>query len=189
MEQIEKRTCPFSFRFCFDCRYYPVKCLQPEINFQLIIAGGLTIAAIFMRKTPNFTAVIVSVLICRLSLFKIVRSWKYYCGKRDLQQEITFNVTRVFSVDEKRYAVELLRALILLKKNYSVLQRKVNSGRTYNLLAEIYPLIRDPILDIYPNRYSAVAYQLGKARISQPEVSALTGKLRYKLLEVSLMPQ
>ncbi len=38
-------------------------------------------------------------------------------------------------------------------------------------------------MDIYPNRYSAVAYQLGKAQeFPNLKVSAIIGRLRYELL-------
>ena len=48
------------------------KCLQPEINFQLIIAGGLIIAAIFMRKIRQILLLILFLFLgmLRLSLFQ-----------------------------------------------------------------------------------------------------------------------
>ena len=190
MEANRKAPAPFLLPVLFwTVGIILAKCLQPEINFQLIIAGGLTIAAIFMRKTRQILLLLLFLFLgmLRLSLIQQDSSQLEILlrEKEPLQQEITFNVTRVFSVDEKRYAVELdsLASYPIKERIILSSSEKLIPGRTYNLLAEIYPLIRDPILDIYPNRYSAVAYQLGKAQeFPNLEVSALTGKLRYILL-------
>ena len=190
MEANRKAPAPFLLPVLFwTIGIILAKCFLQGINFQLIIAGGLTIVAIFMRRIRQILLLLLFLFLgmLRFSLCQQESSQLAMLlqEKEHLQQEITFNVTRVFSVEEKRYAIELdflasypLQEKIILSTNESLIP-----GRTYRLLAEIYPLTRDPILDIYPNRYSAVAYQLGKAQeFPNLKVSAIIGRLRYELL-------
>ena len=190
MEANRKAPAPFLLPVLFwTIGIILAKCFLPGIYFQLIVAGGLTIVAIFMRKIRQILLLLLFLFLgmLRFSLCQQESSQLEILlqEKEHLQQEITFNVTRVFSVEEKRYAIELdslasypLQEKIILSTNESLIP-----GRTYRLLAEIYPLTRDPILDIYPNRYSAVAYQLGKAQeFPNLKVSAIIGRLRYELL-------
>ncbi|MDD5408257.1 MAG: ComEC/Rec2 family competence protein, partial [Candidatus Cloacimonas acidaminovorans] len=190
MEANRKAPAPFLLPVLFwTIGIILAKCFLPGINFQLIIAGGLTIVAIFMRRIRQILLLLLFLFLgmLRFSLCQQESSQLAMLlqEKEHLQQEITFNVTRVFSVEEKRYTIELdslasypLQEKIILSTNESLIP-----GRTYRLLAEIYPLTRDPILDIYPNRYSAVAYQLGKAQeFPNLKVSAIIGRLRYELL-------
>lgn len=190
MEANRKAPAPFLLPVLFwTIGIILAKYLQPEIYLPLIIAGALAVAAIFIRKIRQILLLLLFLFLgmLRLSLCQQDSSQLKILlqEKEPLQQEITFRVVKVFSVEEKRYAVELdslasfpLQEKIILSSSETLLP-----GRSYRLLANLYPLIRDPILDIYPAQYSAIAYQLSKAQeYPKLEVSALIGRLRYKLL-------
>lgn len=84
-----------------------------------------------------------------------------------IRQPLVFRVTNVFSATEHRYAVKL-DSLAGLPLHESIIYRaesKLSPGKRYSGLAIISPLSSDPILDIYPHRYSASATQLGKLEL------------------------
>ncbi|MEN6445075.1 MAG: DNA internalization-related competence protein ComEC/Rec2 [Candidatus Cloacimonas sp.] len=165
------------------------KIFQPEVIVLFIAAGVLSLLAIFCKKIRFYLLLVLflSLGMLRLAVVKKDNSEleQLLAEKKQLQQEICFSVSQVFSVEEKRYAVELdsLAGFPLKEKIILSCSENLLPGKSYRLLAEIYPLVRDPILDIYPNRYSAIGYQLGKAEpIHSKDVRDYLGSLRYKLL-------
>ncbi|HOG26999.1 MAG TPA: DNA internalization-related competence protein ComEC/Rec2 [Candidatus Cloacimonas sp.] len=165
------------------------KIIQINILFLLILASGLLILGVFCKKI-RLILLIILFLVLGMLRFSIVKKESSPLAlilqeNEHLQQEICFTVTNVFSVEEMRYAVELdsLAGFPLQDNIILSCSEKILPGKSYCLLAEIYPLVRDPILDIYPNRYSAIGYQLGKAKsIDAKDVRDYLGRLRYKLL-------
>ena len=165
------------------------KIIQINILFLLILASGLLILGVFCKKI-RLILLIILFLVLGMLRFSIVKKESSPLAlilqeNEHLQQEICFTVTNVFSVEEMRYAVELdsLAGFPLQENIILSCSEKILPGKSYCLLAEIYPLVRDPILDIYPNRYSAIGYQLGKAKsIDAKDVRDYLGRLRYKLL-------
>lgn len=68
-------------------------------------------------------------------------------------------------MEEKRYAIELdSLASYPLQENYPITTNESNPRQNLSFISGNLSTSTRPILDIYPNRYSAVAYQLGKAQ-------------------------
>jgi competence protein ComEC len=106
--------------------------------------------------------------------------------RKQLRQEMVFRLSSVLSYTENRYQIKLY-SLAGNKMHDRLLYRSetpLEPGFWYRGLADVQQLNHDPLLDIYPARFSGSAYQLGKlTRLSRTNLSGWTTKLRLSLLK------
>ena len=107
-------------------------------------------------------------------------------SKTGIRQELSFRVLQTLSSSNNNYAVRMenlagqpLRDVLIFSSIKPMIP-----GERYRSMADISPLTSDPILQIYPSRYSAIAYQLGGAKRLQPSLMRyLPARLRNNMLQ------
>lgn len=103
-----------------------------------------------------------------------------------IQQPLSFRVKTAFSSAYNSYGIisDSLAGRPLKARLIFYSERELSPGRRYRGLAELRALQSDPLLDIYPNRYEARAYQKGGLE-EQPgyRPSMWVDKLRKSLLD------
>jgi len=165
--------------------------LWPVNSFYLILAAGLLgLAALLL---PRLRVVLVILLFIVLGALRLAVSpptdtalYNVLKTRKQIQQPIRFRVNQVFSVPENRYAVQLdsLATQPCSDKLIFYSAQTMQPGSSYRCLSTIYPLGSDPILDIYPSRYSAKAYQLGGIEeLKDARILSLISRLRYYLMQ------
>lgn len=105
--------------------------------------------------------------------------------RNQLRQELVFRPTKVFSAKENRYEIGLysLAGKRIDDKLLYYSATPLQPDFWYRGIADIRAIERDPLLDIFPDRYAAIAYQMGAlTRMSKTGTSGWVAKLRLKLL-------
>ncbi len=106
-------------------------------------------------------------------------------GKTSIRQELSFKVLQVLSSGNNSYAIRMERLAGQPLEDVLIFSpaKPMIPGERYKSMAEISLLTHDPILQIYPSRYSAVAYQLGKIERLQPSrMQYWVARLRQNML-------
>ncbi|MDD3234992.1 MAG: DNA internalization-related competence protein ComEC/Rec2 [Candidatus Cloacimonetes bacterium] len=106
-------------------------------------------------------------------------------GKSSIQQPISFIVLQTLSSGNNSYAIRMeslaghpLKDKLMLYSNQDMI-----AGERYKSMVELGSINNDPILQIYPSRYHAIAFQLGKAERLQPSpIVYAIARLRQSLL-------
>ncbi len=154
-----------------------------------IAAGSLCLLAVLVPKLRPLTILL---LFLNLGALRLAVSppnetalQKVLSTQQKVQQPIRFRVNQVFSVSENRYGIQLdsLATQPCRDKLIFSSAQNLQPGFSYRCLATMYPLGSDPILDIYPSRYAAKAYQLGSLeKLNDLRVASVLGLLRIRLL-------
>ena len=144
--------------------------LLPRVRFPLVLLLVLLLGVWRMQSQPANGSPLKKIL-----------------GERiQLRQEICFRITRVFSAEEHRYEIVLhsLAGKRLKDKLILSAAQPLQPGYWYQGVAELQALTPDPLLDIYPDRFSGKAYQLGSLiRMSQTGLKGWVSSLRWYLLQ------
>jgi competence protein ComEC len=106
--------------------------------------------------------------------------------KHSIRQPISYLVTSRLSSSTNVYAIRLqsLANQPISDNLLFISAQTMIPGERYSGLADISELLSDPILQIYPNRYSATARQVGKVmRLSPSPMRYAIARLRQGLMQ------
>lgn len=103
-----------------------------------------------------------------------------------LRQPLVFDVRQRFSSSRFSYGVitdslagKPVKAQIIFNS-----ETELHPGTRYRSLAEIAELCSDPVLDMFPNKYEAIAYQLGKVdTLGSFNIPLMLSGLRMRMLQ------
>lgn len=162
----------------------------PPGNWYLLLAVPTLAAGILFTKLRPYLLIVVFIILGALRLqfspegdSPLQRTLKI----RDaIQQPITFRVETAFSSANNSYGIssDSLAGRPLQAKLIFYSERELSPGKRYQGLAEIRALQSDPLLDIFPNRYEARAYQKGGLKEQPGSSPAMwVDKLRKTLLD------
>jgi len=107
-------------------------------------------------------------------------------SKHSIRQTLVFDVRQRFSSSQFSYGVltqslagKPLKANLIFNS-----ESELRIGTRYYCVADIRELSSDPVLDMFPNKYEATAYQLGKVDIlSSFNVPLMLSGLRMRMLQ------
>lgn len=163
--------------------------LVPPFILLAGIAAALLLAAVFVRPWRMCFILLLFVALGALRYQSqpgnqsVLR--ELLSSHKQIQQPLVFSVRQVLSVADNRYAVEIdsLAGTALHEQAIYMSQKPLTPGKRYAGIAELNPMVNDPLLDIYPTRYAAIAYQLGNlTEYRSYRWGSFVAALRYKML-------
>lgn len=164
--------------------------LKPKPLLMVASALAVCFAAWLLPRFRYFLVLLLMILLGTLRFLSIPEDGsplqRVLKERIQIRQEICFRINRVFSDKEPCYEIKLYS--LAGKRQHDRLiyyaAQPLLPGYWYQGAAEIQALNQDPLLDIYPNRFSAKAWQLGKLkRLSSTGIEAWVSTLRLKLLQ------
>ncbi len=162
----------------------------PQAWLLLAICTILLLSAIFIKRM-RLGLVLVSILLCGAIRQEIGEAKRDHLAellnaREKFRQEIEFECVNLLSSRNGTYQIKLRKLAGVETKSYLLFttDERLISGGIYRCVAELKPLKQDPLLDVYPSRYSGVALPLLHLRQLNKGAKQLSvNKIRASLLE------
>jgi len=160
--------------------------LQPQPWLCLAGAGLVFVSAVFIKRFRPLMILLLFLIFGGLRWQSQPGSSKdfaeYLQARGQLKQELSFSVERESGARSYQVHLHELAGHPLSEDMLLHHEGDLMIGASYHALAEILPLVDDPILDIYPHRYQGVIRPiLPLEEVTEPSSISFIHRLRHTL--------